>query len=125
MGAKTPDSSDLDAKMAELRQVIREANETLKDLRAERRAAAADLLGSTEEITRVTRERIDSVVTTGLEKYQGSLEVAIDRSTKSIYKRFDLIASICLGEDYDSKKAGTATVQELVRRYIKKHGSPV
>ena len=124
--ARAPSEEDLsvrlpglDEKITELRELIREANGTLGDIRRERREAAImmEKLGP-DEVTR----RIEEAVAAGLVSYDATLKVAIDEATQAVYDRFDLIAGICLGEDAISRKDGKPAIEELVRRYIARHG---
>jgi hypothetical protein len=108
----------IDAKLAELRLMLRAANGTLKDIRDERRA--------TEKAIRAFREQIDArleqAVRDSLGDFSVSIEKAIEGATEAVNNRFDVIAAICLGEDAVSRAEGKPPIEELIRLYIAKNG---
>jgi hypothetical protein len=116
------DEDALDAKAETLRELIREANGTLKDIRAERVA--------TEKLVKDFRENTDArlqavmeaVIKVGLKELGESIDTAIGEATKSVYNRFDVIAGICLGEDAISKAEGKPPIEVLVRKYVAERG---
>jgi hypothetical protein len=110
----------LDEKIAELREVIREANGMLKDLDREKRNAANLITSrlSADALEKAIGELIDE----GLKKYDDSLAKAIDMSEKRIWNRFDLIVAIALGEDAQSVRQGKPSIDDLIRQHIAFHG---
>ena len=105
----------LEAKAEELRELVREANGTLKDIRSEyRRVEELIARGIENEVA----ARLQQELTTGLAEFSMALETAIQDATAAVYDRFDLIAGIALGEDWHSQQEGKEPLAELVRRYI-------
>jgi hypothetical protein len=109
----------LDVKLAELRELVREANGTLKDLRDERRKGE-ELLA--RKIEGEVAKRLEMELAVALKAFGIDLGKAIESSTQAVYDRFDLIAGICLGEDAVSRRQGKAPLEELIRAYIRKYG---
>jgi hypothetical protein len=68
------------------------------------------------------RERYDEAVEKALEILRAQMEAGLrkilEKGTQLVYDRFDLIASITLGEDFDAVQSGSPPVAELIRRYI-------
>jgi chromosome segregation ATPase len=108
----------LDAKISELRELIREANGTLKDARRERRLTEAQIGQFGDQLD----ARLCAEVEKGLTRFHGEISQAVEGATRAVYDRFDLIAALCLGEDATSQAEGKTPLDELVRRYIAKNG---
>jgi phosphoenolpyruvate-protein kinase (PTS system EI component) len=105
------DTEEVDA----LRELVRTAHESMKDLRSLIREAhvANEMLASRLDL--LTDNKIRSVVITGLEKFHKELEVNIADATNKVYARFDTITDILMGEDKASKRRGQKSVVELVK----------
>jgi len=86
----------------------REAHEVLKDIRTATRELreVIDLANATQEslvstLHEVVHEGIDTAIEVGLASYTVAIETAINDATDAVYKRFDSIAGIMLGDDED------------------------
>jgi len=115
MTRTTDPAAVLDEKIETLRELIREANGTLRDIRHERREAEASIRSITEQID----ARIFEAVVAGLERYSGTISNAIEVAEQKVYDRFDMIACLCLGQEQDD---GTRPLEELIRRYVALNG---
>lgn len=102
--------------LQELRAVVREAHEAIKDLRADMKAARElrERFLSAPELD----EQMGKRVKEGLEEYGDTLQEAIAVAEKAMYNRFDVLTAICLGEDPESVKTGVTSIPDLLREYI-------
>lgn len=89
----------------EVREVTRDAHAATKDLRQVVKEARA-ILGSTE-----VDARIEQVLNRGLGELGDSFGVAIEAATDAVYRRFDTIGTILLGEDGSGE-----SIETLIRR---------
>jgi hypothetical protein len=101
-----------------LHALVQEAHGVLRDLRLAIKEAKTLVA---EEKTR-TMDEYGEVVRQGLEEFQEALGIATEDATQAVYDRFDLIAAILLGKDWESQREGRAPLDELVRRYIERRG---
>jgi heme oxygenase len=101
--------------VAELRAATREAHEVLKDLRRTVKEAM-QFRAAMEHAAQVSvDEQVKAVVEKGLDDYGRALKLAIDDATRLVYKRFDRLADILLGEDKATKRRGKPSLPELSR----------
>lgn len=108
---------------AELRKLITEAHQAIRDLRHEKKELR-ELRQSylTNEDLKV---KLDEAVGRGLATFNQALKSAIDDATQRVYDRFDTIMLICLGEDPVSVREGRRTVTELVTEFIRQRNLPI
>ena len=108
--------------LQELRAVVREAHEAVKDLRADMKTARElrEQFLSAPELD----EQMGKRVKEGLEEYDETLQRAIKVAEKAMYNRFDVLTAICLGEDPESVKTGVTSIPDLLREYIATSGLP-
>lgn len=104
----------------ELKGLISEAHAAIKDIRAEQRGLFIlrgllqdDLRKVRSELSSIAEEQIGEQVKTGLDEYKASLDSAIEAATEAVYKRFDGLADILMGEGDPSQE----TLTSLVRRW--------
>lgn len=105
-----------------LREVIREAREAAKDLRAEIRTAREtrrEFFAAPEMETRLKELTEDA-----LAAYEQAIKKAIDDATQAVWNRFDTIVMIALGEDPESVREGKKTIPDLIREFIAAKGLP-
>lgn len=100
----------------ELRAATREAHEAMQDMRALIRE-----MGEIEQRLRKTagevfEERMMAQVSEGLARYGESIGRAIEDATQAVYKRFDTIADVLLGEDRASRRTGRASLADYAER---------
>jgi hypothetical protein len=100
------------AEVEEMRQLVREAHELLKDMRLERREIEQLLDGIPYKVD----ERIEAQLTRGLEKLGEETRLAMDRSVAKVGREFDRLQAICTGTDPKSRRAGAAPLEELLHR---------
>jgi hypothetical protein len=84
-----------------LRDATRLAHEVLADLKAEHRAikVTLDVLRTEKEAwQREAQEHFKMIVKEGLDGWSKSLDKAIQDSTARVFKRFDTLADIMMGE---------------------------
>ena len=93
------DLDELPRQLTELRDLIRRAHEATSDLRAVLREARAvrDSLPAAAE--KAVSEQLGAEVKAGLDSFQKALDKAIDDGTDAVFKRFDGIEKLLLGED--------------------------
>jgi hypothetical protein len=111
---------ELPAQLLELRELITEGHKLMKDLTRVLKEARA----TRDELPGEVVAKIDTAVKTGLDEYSTALTDAIDKATAKVFRRFDQLAAICLGEDPQSVRTGVPTVPDLLRGYIKAKGLP-
>jgi hypothetical protein len=116
------DEAALDAKAETLRELIREANGTLSDIRAERRATEKLIQDFRADTAARMEAVVEEAVRDGLENLGKSIDTAIGNATQAVYNRFDVIAGICLGEDAVARDEGKPSTETLVRRYVAEKG---
>lgn len=97
-----------EAKIKELKAATRAANEALADLKAERKAC--------EKLVKDTLQKLEDLIRIEVEKQVDALgeatQDAIDKTQKRIFKKFDELAAILLGEDEKDKES----IPELIER---------
>ena len=85
----------------ELRQATREAHEALKDLRHTMKAMEE----VKEELLRVSgevfKERMEAEVQSSLADYAETIRTEVEKGTKAVENRFDVLARILLGKGQD------------------------
>lgn len=110
-----------EAKVGELRQATREANETLKDFKHALRDGE-DLLKRMAEVKEdlilvsnsVFNDRMSDEVEAGLEDYRASLDRQIEAATQAVYERFDTLGRILLGKEDDKDRALVGIIVDRV-----------
>ena len=108
------DLSELPQQLTELRDLIRQAHEAVSDLRAVLREARAvrDTLPAAAE--KAVTEQLGAEVKAGLDSFQKALDKAIDSGTDAVFKRFDRIEKLLLGEDPGSVRAGKPSIPQML-----------
>ena len=96
--------------LKQLRETTTEGHALLKDLRAAIKEARE--LQST--LPKEAEARIDESVRKGLKDYEGVLTRAIETATKAVYRRFDKIAGILMGENPDEERSIAEIVQDKI-----------
>jgi hypothetical protein len=97
--------------IAEIRAAVREGHELLRDLNLAIREAK-NLL---KDFPQAAIDKIDEGVIKGLEHFQNELGIAIEQATAGVFRRFDTIAAICLGEDPQSVAEGKRTLESIIQ----------
>jgi DNA-binding FrmR family transcriptional regulator len=110
-------SSNLDelpGQLVELRDLIRQAHEATADLRAVLRQAKAmrDSLPAAAE--KAVTEKFAAEVETGLESFGKALDKAVEDGTQAVFRRFDRIEQLLLGEDRRSVRAGKPSIPQMI-----------
>ena len=105
---------ELPGQLTELRDLIRQAHEATSDLRAVLREARAvrDSLPAAAE--KAVSEQLGAEVKAGLDSFQKALDRAIDTGTDAVFKRFDGIEKLLLGEDASSVRAGKPSIPQML-----------
>jgi len=108
---------------------LEQAEKALKDLRSAIREGHEILQGFKEAIREARefekhqlsqdtiKQKIEDKLIAGLKEFEEALAKAISDATQATYDRFDLLASIMLGEDAESAKKGMPPIEELIKRY--------
>ena len=117
--------ADLDKEietLVALREATREAREAAKDLRAEMKAAREfrqEFFGTPE-----LDARLKDLTEEALARYSATIGEHIKLATDAVYRRFDTITMICMGEDPVSVREGKKTIPDLIREFIAAKGLP-
>lgn len=105
MAAKTPGTDDLAAIREELRAEIREARETLKDLRTEIRTARA----MAEEVMHAeVKRQMDA-----LKKVSGD---TIDKAAQKVIAEFDQLRDLLMMNTPRDRRQGRPTLDTYIRK---------
>jgi len=103
-------------KIEELRIATREANETLRDLKTILR----DLKHERAEIEKMIETQFDKKISVQvadtLASYNETIKEAMQAGVDHVLNEFDKLEGIMLGTDPKSKRAGKASLPELVQR---------
>lgn len=121
MARKNPGGHDpegvvtqIDAKIAQLKEATREANEATKGVHEAIREGKAILKGIEEAAQIAIDTRVAEAVAIGLESFKEALDGAIESGTERTYKRFDELAELLLGEDKGTRRKGLASLPEII-----------
>jgi hypothetical protein len=101
-----------------LRAATREAHEAIKDLRSVLRDAEqtrTQLLATAEE---VFTARIEAQVAAGLTEYRDTITAAIESATAAVYRRFDRVADLLLGESREAQRRGEPTLTDYAKAAV-------
>lgn len=104
-----------EAAAATLREATREAHEAMQGLRALKREVIRDFDVRVAALSGATERTIHDTVEAGLDRYKATLDKAIVSATQAVYDRFDLLATIMLGEERTERP-----VSELLRRHLQR-----
>lgn len=111
------------AVVEDLRAQIPIAHQALRDLKHEQR----ELIRKREAFTSADDlvKELDLKVATGIKSYEEGMLDAIAEAQQRVYRRFDQIMLILLGEDPESVRQGKTTVVQLVRELVQSRNLPV
>ena len=104
----------LTGQLTELRDLIRRAHEATSDLRAVLREARAvrDSLPAAAE--KAVSEQLGAEVKAGLDSFQNALDKATDSGTDAVFKRFDGLEKLLLGEESKSVREGRPSIPQML-----------
>ena len=105
---------ELPRQLTELRDLIRQAHEATSDLRAVLKEARAmqDTLPAAAE--KAVTEKFSAEVQSGLVSFQDAMDKAIEDGTQAVFRRFDRIEKLLLGEDDKSVRAGKMSIPDMI-----------
>jgi chorismate mutase len=109
---------DAGDEVAVLKAATREAHVAAQELASvirEARKLQAELKGAA---TIAVDEAVKPVIDAGMEKFNKSLMEAIELATEAVYKRFDIIRDLLLGEDRATVRRGEESIQDLAEYYV-------
>ena len=108
------DLDELPRQLVELRDLIRQAHEATSDLRAVLREAKTvrDSLPAAAE--KAVSEQLGAEIKTGLDSFGEALNKAIDTGTAAVFRRFDRLEQMLLGEDPKTVRAGRASIPQMI-----------
>ncbi|KPC86270.1 hypothetical protein ADL35_12365 [Streptomyces sp. NRRL WC-3753] len=95
----------------ELREEIREAHGVLKDLRHEIKTAR-------ELVPLLTDEAFGAEVTKQVGELEAATKQAMDTAVDGIFKSFDELRAMLMGEDRASRRKGRTPIPEALRAYL-------
>lgn len=109
--------------LEELRGIVPVAHQAIRDLKQEQRELKRqrDAFTSAEDLVK----ELDLRVATGIKKYEDGILEAIREAQQRVYRRFDQIMLVLLGEDPESVRSGKATVTQLAQELIRSRNLPV
>jgi len=108
------DLDELPRQLTELRDLIKRAHEATSDLRTAMREAKAmrDSLPAAAE--KAVTEKFQAEVESGLASFGTALDKAIEDGTQAVFRRFDGIEKLLLGEDDKSVRAGKPSIPQML-----------
>ena len=108
------DLDELPRQLIELRDLIRQTHEATRDLRTVLREAKAvrDSLPAAAE--KAVTEKFNAEVESGLVSFGAALDKAIEAGTQAVFRRFDTIEKLLLGEDAKSVRAGKPSIPQMI-----------
>ena len=108
------DLDELPRQLTELRDLIRQAHEATSDLRAVLKEARAmqDTLPAAAE--KAVTEKFSAEVQSGLVSFESAMDKAIEDGTQAVFRRFDRIEKLLLGEDDKSVRAGKMSIPDMI-----------
>jgi hypothetical protein len=101
-----------------LRGLVAEAHGVARDLRLAIREARELRAALPEAAAR----RIEESVEQGLGELSTTIDTAIGDATQAVFRRFDTIAAIALGEDPAAVAAGKRTLADMIRDIERRQG---
>lgn len=113
-----------DEKIEELKAATRSANEVLSDLKRTMKQVTQLLHQIEHRIDTAFEEKIAETVKETLDKYQTSLDQAVEDGTNAVLKRFDDLAAIMLGETKDQRRQHEETIPDLIEKAAAKKQAP-
>ena len=108
------DLDELPGQLTELRDLIKRAHEATSDLRAVLREARAVRESLPAAAEKAVSEQLSAEVKAGLDSFQKALDRAVDDGTDAVFKRFDRIEKLLLGEDSKAVRAGKSSIPQLI-----------
>lgn len=94
-----------------LREATSEARGVLKDMIAERKALQALI----DRIPQLTDQAVNDRLKAEVAKLADATEAAMRHAVARVNQTFDELAAVLLGEDKASKRAGKASLNELIQ----------
>lgn len=104
-----------------LKEATREAHEAIKDLRQVIKEARQVDAHLAEKAYAALETGVAEIVAAGLDEYKVTISKAIDTSTEAVFRRFDTIADLLMGEDKTTRRRGEPSLVELAEK-IKEAG---
>jgi hypothetical protein len=117
------DLEELPGRLIELRDLVRQAHEATSDLRAAIRDARTlrDTLPAVAE--KAVSEQVQAEVESGLESFGRALDKAIEDGTQAVFRRFDRLEKLFLGEDPRSVRAGKPSIPQMLETIAAAEGN--
>ncbi|MFI6274288.1 hypothetical protein [Streptomyces sp. NPDC050988] len=106
-----PSPEELQKIRDELREEIREARGTLKDLRREIKTAR-------ELVPLLTDELFEAEVKKQVDALGTATEAAMDQAVKRVFAKFDQLQAVATGEDRHSRRRGQPSIPDLLRARV-------
>jgi DNA-binding transcriptional MerR regulator len=103
-----------DKRISDLQAATREANLVLADIKQVLKEVRGLHASIGPESKRMFEELLAEEVNRGLDEYKKSLETAIETATQAVFDRFETIRKTLLGETKQDKKAGRASIPEII-----------
>jgi hypothetical protein len=107
----------LGERISEARATIKDVGYARKELEEQRRKLAEEITEARKTISKAHQEAIDTVMPKYMEDLGKAVGKAITDATDAVYRRFDTLSAIMMGEDDPDKESLSA----LVRRWRAAH----
>jgi hypothetical protein len=110
--------------LSAIKQATRELHEAIQEARQVQRELDACRQSIGDDVRALVDQQLEVHVAAGLSSYDEAIRTAIERATAAVFKRFDRIADIILGESKRQRREGSASIEELLNaRYPGAGGS--
>lgn len=106
--------TELERETEALRVLVREAHESIKDLRQVQRETAQALTEAREELANLQATYVTQLVQTSMAAYHDRIEAAVVEGTAAAHRRFDELSAMLLGEDGRTRRRGRPSIPELM-----------
>jgi hypothetical protein len=102
--------------VSELHTAVRDAKQTIKELRRIREEVL-----STDDLS----TQLDRAVGISIKEFMDKMTASVEEASEAVYNRFDTIMMICMGEEPLSVKEGRRTTIELIKEFVEKKSIPI
>jgi hypothetical protein len=100
--------------IAAIKEATRVAHEAIKDLKGLIKEAKQISEHISVQMHEEVDEKLQAEVKVGLEQLSVAFKAATEEATNKVFKRFDDLADLLLGEDWRSKKKGKPSIPDLI-----------
>lgn len=121
MGQSKTSAEVADEKIAELRAVIREANQMLTDYKAALREGREFLV---KDIRVEVDEKFGAVAKENIDNWSAHVKEAMAASVAKVETEFDSLRDMLMGEDKHARKMGMTSIPDLIKQKVENEAPP-